>query len=116
MIPLKDLITVNCTVAYMSQCMSWNKCKASCISMGASSYRWFHDGCCECVGHTCINYGINESRCLECPGPDDAAAAAEGAADADAAAVVEDYDQEHDPSQSYSKTDAAKTDAPVDKP
>lgn len=89
-IPLKDLITVNCTVAYMSQCMSWNKCKASCISMGASSYRlaqtlnillriyscyslirWFHDGCCECVGHTCINYGINESRCLECPGEED---------------------------------------------
>jgi len=70
-IPLKDLITVNCTVAYMSQCMSWNKCKASCISMGASSYRWFHDGCCECVGHTCINYGINESRCLECPGGDE---------------------------------------------
>lgn len=33
--------------------------------------RWFHDGCCECVGHTCINYGINESRCLECPGEDD---------------------------------------------
>jgi len=39
-VPLKDLITVNCTVAYMSQCMSWNKCKASCISMGASSYRY----------------------------------------------------------------------------
>lgn len=33
--------------------------------------RWFHDGCCECVGHTCINYGINESRCLECPGEDE---------------------------------------------
>ena len=32
-------ITVNCTVAYMGQCMSWNKCKASCTSMGASSYR-----------------------------------------------------------------------------
>lgn len=29
--------------------------------------RWFHDGCCECVGSTCINYGINESRCHECP-------------------------------------------------
>jgi len=40
-IPLKDLITVNCTVAYMSQCMSWNKCKASCISMGSSSYRYY---------------------------------------------------------------------------
>lgn len=43
-------IPVNCTVAYMSQCMSWNKCKNACMSMGASSYRWFHDGCCECVG------------------------------------------------------------------
>ncbi|GIY76100.1 protein twisted gastrulation [Caerostris extrusa] len=58
---------VNCTVAYMSQCMPWNKCKDSCTSMGASSYRWFHDGCCECVGSTCVNYGINESRCLDCP-------------------------------------------------
>lgn len=55
-------IAVNCTVAYMSQCMSWNKCKNACMSMGASSYRWFHDGCCECVGFTCLNYGINESR------------------------------------------------------
>ena len=34
------LVTVNCTVAYMGQCMSWNKCKASCTSMGSSSYRW----------------------------------------------------------------------------
>ncbi|GFU56033.1 protein twisted gastrulation [Nephila pilipes] len=60
-------VSVNCTVAYMSQCMPWNKCKDACCSMGASSYRWFHDGCCECVGSTCVNYGINESRCLECP-------------------------------------------------
>lgn len=48
--------------------MSWNKCRESCQSMGASSYRWFHDGCCECVGDTCINYGVNESRCLDCNG------------------------------------------------
>ena len=60
-------IPVNCTVVYMSQCMSWNKCKQSCTSMGASSYRWFHDGCCECVGTYCVNYGINDSRCLQCP-------------------------------------------------
>eukprot|EP00092_Neocalanus_flemingeri_P022856 GFUD01024782.1.p1 GENE.GFUD01024782.1~~GFUD01024782.1.p1 ORF type:complete len:257 (+),score=88.92 GFUD01024782.1:170-940(+) len=66
-IPDSSLVTVNCTVAYMSQCMSWNKCKASCTSMGASSYRWFHDGCCECVGNQCINYGINQSRCEDCP-------------------------------------------------
>lgn len=61
------LIQVNCTVAYISQCLSWNKCKENCESMGANSYRWFHDGCCECVGHTCINYGINDGRCLDCP-------------------------------------------------
>merc|ERR1712066_1105627 len=60
-------VTGNCSVAYMGQCMSWNKCKASCTSMGATSYRWFHDGCCECVGSQCIHYGINQSRCQDCP-------------------------------------------------
>ncbi|KAF2901673.1 hypothetical protein ILUMI_04516 [Ignelater luminosus] len=65
--PIKpNVTTLNCTVAFMSQCMSWPKCRSSCQSMGASSYRWFHDGCCECVGDTCINYGINESRCRKC--------------------------------------------------
>lgn len=65
--PVKPNITsLNCTVAFMSQCMSWTKCRSSCQSMGASSYRWFHDGCCECVGDTCINYGINDSRCRKC--------------------------------------------------
>lgn len=61
------IVTYNCTVAFMSQCLSWNKCKANCRSMGASSYRWFHDGCCECIGSTCLNYGVNESRCMACP-------------------------------------------------
>ena len=60
-------VTMNCTVVYMSDCMPYNKCKSSCTSMGASSYRWFHDGCCECVGPHCINYGMNESKCLLCP-------------------------------------------------
>lgn len=62
-----NLITVNCTVIYLDQCTSWNKCRHSCQTTGASSYRWFHDGCCECVGSTCINYGVNESRCRNCP-------------------------------------------------
>lgn len=62
-----NVMTVNCTVAFMAQCISWNKCSVSCQSMGATSYRWFHDGCCECIGDTCINYGINESRCMNCP-------------------------------------------------
>lgn len=66
--PVKhNVITLNCTVAYMSQCMSCNKCRVNCQSMGSTSFRWFHDGCCECIGDNCINYGINESRCLACP-------------------------------------------------
>jgi hypothetical protein len=35
--------------------------------MGANGYRWFFDGCCECVGSTCLHHGIDESRCIECP-------------------------------------------------
>ncbi|XP_066974537.1 twisted gastrulation protein homolog 1-A-like [Macrobrachium rosenbergii] len=65
--PAVEQITVNCTVLYMSQCMSSSKCKANCASTGATAYRWFFDGCCECVGGSCINYGVNESRCIECP-------------------------------------------------
>lgn len=61
----------NCTVVYLDNCVSWNKCRQTCRSTGASSYRWFHDGCCECVGSTCINYGVNESRCKHCPESED---------------------------------------------
>ncbi|XP_045130193.1 twisted gastrulation protein homolog 1-B-like isoform X2 [Portunus trituberculatus] len=61
-----DQVTMNCTVMYMSQCMSGNKCKETCRSTGATAYRWFFDGCCECVGSSCVNYGINESRCIQC--------------------------------------------------
>jgi hypothetical protein len=51
--------------------------------MGASSYRWFHDGCCECIGDNCVGYGINESRCRECPLKD---------GDDDEEDIEEDYD------------------------
>lgn len=36
------LIEVNCTVAFISQCLSWNKCKENCESMGAKSYRYVY--------------------------------------------------------------------------
>lgn len=65
----ENIITKNCTVLYVSQCLSVNKCREHCVNMGASASRWFHDGCCECVGSACINYGINESRCSQCPEP-----------------------------------------------
>ena len=63
----REDVTANCTVLFMADCMSYNKCKMSCTSMGASAYRWFHDGCCECVGPLCINYGSSESKCQRCP-------------------------------------------------
>ena len=63
----REDVTVNCTVLFMADCMSYNKCKMSCTSMGASAYRWFHDGCCQCVGPLCINYGSSESKCSRCP-------------------------------------------------
>ncbi|CAL1544094.1 unnamed protein product [Lymnaea stagnalis] len=57
----------NCTVAFFSDCMPMAKCKASCKSMGAAKYRWFHsNGCCECVGNSCFDYGLSEPKCLRC--------------------------------------------------
>jgi len=56
----------NCSVMYMSQCMSVTKCHDNCSRNGAASFRYFYDGCCECVGLTCLNYGLNESRCSQC--------------------------------------------------
>lgn len=62
----------NCTVAFMSECTSLRKCKQSCKSMGSAKYRWFHDqGCCQCIGDTCIDYGLNEAQCLACKGEED---------------------------------------------
>jgi len=58
----------NCTVAYMSTCLSLARCRESCQAMGAARYRWFHaDACCECIGATCLDYGKGESLCLRCP-------------------------------------------------
>ena len=63
-----DLVTVNCSVVYLRECISASKCKNHCSSMGATSGRWFEDGCCQCIGHNCGvgAYGINESRCEAC--------------------------------------------------
>lgn len=34
-----NVVTVNCTVAYVSQCLSLGKCRSQCIDMGASNMR-----------------------------------------------------------------------------
>lgn len=53
----------NCTVAFINRHLSMAKCKRSCITMGASFFRWFQDGCCECVGKYCFYYGLNKPKC-----------------------------------------------------
>lgn len=55
-----------CTVAYFDRCIPLNECRVSCDSMGATTFRWFHNGCCECVGNTCLNYGNTYPKCREC--------------------------------------------------
>jgi len=55
-----------CTVVYLKQCLAEKSCERSCLSTGAGSYRWFHDGCCECVGPACLGHGLAESRCEVC--------------------------------------------------
>lgn len=58
----KNMITLNCSVIYVNECLPWNHCQEACSTIGAVSYRWFFDGCCECVGDRCKNFGLNESR------------------------------------------------------
>ena len=57
----------NCTMAFITDCVDSHKCESACVAMGASGYKWFHIGCCECVGKSCINYGISEPKCKKCP-------------------------------------------------
>ncbi|XP_069490122.1 twisted gastrulation protein homolog 1-like isoform X2 [Ambystoma mexicanum] len=56
-----------CTVLYFDSCMSMKQCRQSCESVGASSYRWFHNACCECVGPDCLAYGSKDASCQACP-------------------------------------------------
>lgn len=56
----------NCLVVYFDQCIALEKCKRFCSSIGSSRYRWFHTACCECIGDTCISYGVNDALCKHC--------------------------------------------------
>ncbi|XP_072013736.1 twisted gastrulation protein homolog 1-A-like [Amphiura filiformis] len=62
-----DVDEAACVIVYMDECLSLDKCELACTSMGATRQRWFHDGCCECVGHTCMAYGKPVSQCKRCP-------------------------------------------------
>uniref|UniRef100_A0A158Q802 Glucose-6-phosphate isomerase n=1 Tax=Elaeophora elaphi TaxID=1147741 RepID=A0A158Q802_9BILA len=56
----------NCTVVYLDKCMSHKQCSRQCLILGASMLRWFHTGCCECIGHTCLPYGSTTARFSRC--------------------------------------------------
>ncbi|KAI1728881.1 twisted gastrulation (Tsg) protein conserved region domain-containing protein [Ditylenchus destructor] len=58
--------STNCTLIYMNECMSHKRCEQTCKTMGASSLRWFHTGCCQCIGSFCLKYGSDKDRCNDC--------------------------------------------------
>lgn len=60
-----------CVMAFLTSCVDEAECEGSCLSLGADGYRWFHVGCCECVGKNCGNFGVNEIRCRNCPSESD---------------------------------------------
>ncbi|KXJ22116.1 twisted gastrulation protein homolog 1-A [Exaiptasia diaphana] len=55
-----------CKTAFFDNCRSLKHCKTVCNSMGAQRYRWFHNGCCQCVGHYCVDYGETKPLCKNC--------------------------------------------------
>lgn len=57
----------NCTMAYLSYCVDIYKCEAACTALGASTYKWFHIGCCLCLGKPCYNLAGSVARCRNCP-------------------------------------------------
>ena len=99
----------NCTVAYMSTCLSLARCRDSCEAMGAARYRWFHaDACCQCIGATCLDYGKGESLCLRCPAP---------AEDLDDEYYYDDVDEvEKYTEQGATGSDSGTTGPPTDAP
>uniref|UniRef100_A0A8C5PJJ6 Twisted gastrulation n=1 Tax=Leptobrachium leishanense TaxID=445787 RepID=A0A8C5PJJ6_9ANUR len=66
--PSPPLVNVSgiCTVLYFNPCMSMRRCHQSCESVGSSKYRWFHNGCCQCVGPDCYGLGSKEPLCHQC--------------------------------------------------
>lgn len=54
----------NCSVAFINKTLHIEECKRYCGAMGATYYRWFRGGCCECVGKHCKDSGIGRPMCI----------------------------------------------------
>ncbi|XP_068098451.1 twisted gastrulation protein homolog 1-A-like [Hyperolius riggenbachi] len=59
-------LSSTCTVMYFKPCMTMRRCHESCEVTGSLRYRWFHNGCCQCVGPDCYGYGNKEPLCHQC--------------------------------------------------
>ncbi|XP_058956414.1 twisted gastrulation protein homolog 1-A-like [Pocillopora verrucosa] len=56
----------HCKVAFFHRCVAKEDCIVSCGDMGSHRYRWFRNGCCQCVGHRCKDYGELQPLCQMC--------------------------------------------------
>lgn len=57
---------VTCKVGFFHDCTTLDTCQDACHDLGSSRYRWFHNGCCECVGDRCTDHGKTKSLCKNC--------------------------------------------------
>ncbi|XP_075425172.1 twisted gastrulation protein homolog 1-like [Ascaphus truei] len=64
--PASGNVSSLCTVLYFNPCMSMSRCRQACESVGSGQYRWFHNGCCQCVGPDCHGYGSKKPACQQC--------------------------------------------------
>ncbi|XP_060111383.1 twisted gastrulation protein homolog 1-B-like [Heteronotia binoei] len=55
-----------CQAIFFNECLSMSRCHAAGQSVGAWRYRWFHNGCCQCLGPDCRGYGGAQAQCSNC--------------------------------------------------
>lgn len=55
-----------CKVAFFDACITREDCITYCSNMGAIRYRWFRNGCCQCIDQRCLDYGELQPLCKNC--------------------------------------------------
>ncbi|RXM93649.1 Twisted gastrulation protein-like 1 [Acipenser ruthenus] len=58
--------SAECSVLFFHDCLSLRGCLRGCESVGAPRSRWFHSGCCQCIGPDCLAYGVPHPACKSC--------------------------------------------------
>lgn len=55
-----------CKVAFRDGCVAKENCIKVCSDLGSHRYRWFRNGCCQCIGYLCSDYGEKRPLCKKC--------------------------------------------------